>query len=111
MPSATTRKTTNFRPSQMKTDDQFLRSSSPQTVTRMLQSEGGVHNGTLSNPDEVTFLRLAEVRAMTGLSKSCLYLLIREGSFPNSVRIGNRAVGWVRSAVRQWALERINAPR
>jgi prophage regulatory protein len=61
--------------------------------------------------DDTIFLRLSRVKEMTGLSKSCLYLLIREKSFPAPVRIGNRAVAWVRSEVRQWALERIGAPR
>jgi len=61
--------------------------------------------------DGTIFLRLSRVKEITGLSKSCLYLLIREKSFPAPVRIGNRAVAWVRSEVRQWALERIGAPR
>jgi predicted DNA-binding transcriptional regulator AlpA len=111
MPSAPSRNATTPRPSQVKTDDQSLRSSSPQAVMRMLHSEEGGENGISSSPDEVTFLRLPGVKAMTGLSKSCLYLLIREKSFPAPVRIGNRAVAWVRSEVRQWALERIGAPR
>jgi prophage regulatory protein len=111
MPSAPTRNAPIHRPSQVKTDDQFLRSSSPQAVTRMPHAEGGGQNGISSSPDEVVFLRLAGVKAMTGLSKSCLYLLIRENMFPAPVRIGNRAVAWVRSEVRQWALERIGAPR
>jgi prophage regulatory protein len=114
MPSAPARNTTVPNPSQEKNDDQPLRSSSPQVVTRMLYSQkpaGSGQNEISSNLDEVTFLRLAGVKAMTGLSKSCLYLLIREKSFPAPVRIGNRAVAWVRSEVRQWALERIGAPR
>jgi prophage regulatory protein len=61
--------------------------------------------------DDTIFLRLSRVKEITGLSKSCLYLLIREKSFPAPVRIGNRAVAWVRSEIRQWALERIGAPR
>jgi len=74
-------------------------------------SEETGQNGTSSNLEDVAFLRLAGVKEMTGLSKSCLYLLIRENSFPAPVRIGNRAVAWVRSEVRDWALERIAAPR
>jgi prophage regulatory protein len=114
MPSAPTRNTTVPNLSHVKNDDQSLRSSSPQVITRMLYSQkpaGVGQNGISSSPDEVTFLRLPGVKAMTGLSKSCLYLLIREKSFPAPVRIGNRAVAWVRSEVRQWALERIGSPR
>ena len=38
-----------------------------------------------SNPDEVIFLRLPDVKAVTGLSKSSLYELIRASSFPAPV--------------------------
>ena len=60
---------------------------------------------------EVSFLRLPEVKAITGLSKTSIYELIREKSFPAPVRLGPRAVAWVRSEVRQWALERVRASR
>jgi prophage regulatory protein len=61
--------------------------------------------------DDVMFLRLPDVKAVTGLSKSSLYALIRERSFPSPVRLGARSVAWVRSEVRQWAVERVNASR
>ncbi len=64
-----------------------------------------------SRLDDVAFLRLPEVKAMTGLSKSSLYALIKEKSFPAPVRLGARAVAWVRSEVRQWAAERVHASR
>ena len=68
-------------------------------------------HGALSNLDDVAFLRLPEVKAMTGLSKSSLYALIKEKSFPAPVRLGARSVAWVRSEVRQWAAERVHASR
>lgn len=71
----------------------------------------GAHNASSIDLDEVIFLRLPEVKAVTGLSKSSLYALIRERSFPAPVRLGARAVAWVRSEVRQWAAERVNASR
>jgi len=61
--------------------------------------------------DDVTFLRLPEVKAITGLSKTSLYALIREQSFPSPVPIGPRAVAWVRSEVNQWAVARVAAAR
>ena len=61
--------------------------------------------------DDVSFLRLPEVKAVTGLSKTSIYELIRGKSFPAPVRLGPRAVAWVRSEVRQWALERVHASR
>ena len=63
------------------------------------------------SPDEVIFLRLPEVRAVTGLSKSSLYALIRANSFPAPVQIGPRTVAWVRNEVQRWAAERVLASR
>lgn len=73
-------------------------------------------NGTLlKNPQEapveVQFLRLPEVKAVTGLGKTSIYELIRDKSFPAPVRLGPRAVAWVRSEIRQWAEERVHASR
>lgn len=62
-------------------------------------------------PEDVVFLRLPDVKAMTGLSKTSLYGLIRDKSFPAPVRLGPRAVAWVRSEVRQWAADRVHASR
>ena len=41
-----------------------------------------------------TILRLPTVMALTGLSRSTIYLRISEGSFPKPVSLGARAVGW-----------------
>lgn len=60
---------------------------------------------------DVTFMRLPEVKAVTGLGKTSIYDLIRDKSFPAPVRLGPRAVAWVKSEVRQWALERVHASR
>ena len=68
-------------------------------------------DGASSKLDDVAFLRLPEVKAITGLSKSSLYALIKEKSFPAPIRVGARAVAWVRSEVRQWAAERVHASR
>jgi predicted DNA-binding transcriptional regulator AlpA len=68
-------------------------------------------DGMSTNLDDVTFLRLPEVKAITGLSKTSVYALIRGKSFPAPVRLGPRAVAWVRSEVRQWALDRVHASR
>lgn len=59
----------------------------------------------------LSFLRLPEVKAITGLSKTSIYELIRNKDFPAPVRLGPRAVAWVKSEVRQWAVDRVNASR
>ena len=61
--------------------------------------------------DDVSFLRLPEVKAVTGLSKTSLYALIRQKSFPAPIRLGPRAVAWIRSEIKQWAVERVHASR
>ena len=66
---------------------------------------------TLSRVDDVVFLRLPDVKAATGLSRTSLYALIKDKSFPAPVRLGPRAVAWGKSEVRQWAVERVQASR
>jgi len=53
-------------------------------------------------------LRLAQVRSVTGLCRSSIYQLQAQNRFPQSVKIGPRAVGWVESAVQKWVEERVN---
>jgi prophage regulatory protein len=60
---------------------------------------------------EQTLLRLPKVKALTGLSKSTLYELMQQKSFPSSILLGRRTVGWLRSEVDQWISERIQASR
>jgi prophage regulatory protein len=61
--------------------------------------------------DEQTFLRLPKVIALTGLSKSTLYSMIQQKSFPSSILLGRRTVAWLKSEVEQWISERIQASR
>jgi len=56
-------------------------------------------------------LRLAQVRAQTGLCRSSIYQLQAQKHFPLSVKIGPRAVGWVEGDVQQWVAERVARSR
>lgn len=47
-------------------------------------------------------LRLPEVREMTGLSTSRIYALMDEKLFPRPIRIGIRAVAWLKSDLDKW---------
>ena len=58
-----------------------------------------------------TILRLPTVKARTGLSRSTIYLRVAEGTFPDSVSLGGRAVGWVEEEVNDWLAKRIAASR
>ena len=59
----------------------------------------------------VRFLRLPEVLARTGLSRSTIYVRLDQGRFPRPVSLGARAVGWVEAEVDEWMRERIAARR
>lgn len=55
------------------------------------------------------FLRLPDVIRLTGLSKSTIYKMVKEGQFPKSVPIYGQTVAWLSSEVSEWASARINA--
>lgn len=52
-------------------------------------------------------LRRADVEAITGLKKSSIYTLMREGKFPKCVYVTSKSVAWPESKVYAWVDERI----
>ena len=52
-------------------------------------------------------IRLKDVMNSTGLARSTIYKYIDEGTFPKSVSLGDRCVGWVEGEVQEWILARI----
>lgn len=56
-------------------------------------------------------IRLPEVIQETGLSRSIIYLRMSKGDFPQSISLGDRAVGWLQKEVNQWLEQRIVASR
>jgi len=54
-------------------------------------------------------LRLKAVIEATGLSRSLIYKLIALGTFPRSIALTGRAVGWPAHEVEAWILARIEA--
>ena len=54
-------------------------------------------------------LRLGEVRTCTALSRSTIYRKIRDGSFPEPLKIGDRAVRWRESEIEAWLAARPRA--
>jgi prophage regulatory protein len=57
------------------------------------------------------FLRLPQVKATTGLSKSSIYARISEGTFPKQIPLGPRLVVWVESDIQKWIAEQVSAAR
>lgn len=52
-------------------------------------------------------IRLKEVMRVTGLARSTIYKYIAEESFPKSVSLGARCVGWVDDEVQDWIMARV----
>ena len=57
------------------------------------------------------FLRLPQVKAITGLSKSTIYARISEGTFPKQIPLGPRLVVWVKADIQKWISEQVLAAR
>jgi prophage regulatory protein len=53
-------------------------------------------------------LRLPEVKETSGLSRSSIYLGMKNGTFPKSIQLGTRMVGWSSEAIENWIEEKLN---
>lgn len=58
-----------------------------------------------TNPKE-KILRLPDVKARTGLSRSTIYALIGQNKFPHHIPLGMRCVGWLESEIDEWIVAR-----
>ncbi|EKK7729367.1 AlpA family transcriptional regulator [Klebsiella pneumoniae] len=47
-------------------------------------------------------LRLKQVEQKTGLKRSQIYLYMKNGSFPHSIKIGPASVAWLESEIDDW---------
>lgn len=56
-------------------------------------------------------LRLPEVKARVGLSRSEIYRREGLGEFPKHVSLGARSVGWLSDEVQSWIETRIRKSR
>jgi prophage regulatory protein len=59
----------------------------------------------------IYFLRLPQVKQLTGLSRSSIYAKIQNGDFPSPINLGGRAVAWIDHEVEDWIRERVAATR
>ena len=69
-----------------------------------VQEEGNRRGCDVSTIDRM--LRREEVQERTGLSRSAIYRLMREGDFPLPHRVGQRAVRWRESDLEAWLASR-----
>lgn len=55
-----------------------------------------------------SFLRIKQVIATTGMSRSWLYEAVKRGDFPAPIALGARAVAWDAADIAAWQQERIS---
>jgi prophage regulatory protein len=65
---------------------------------------------TASSP-EIRFIRLPEVLALSGKSRSSIYAAIKKGEFPAPIKLSTRSSAWIRSEIAAWAESRVKASR
>lgn len=53
-----------------------------------------------------TLMRLPDVMAACGISRSLIYRLAKEGSFPRPVRVSARLSAWNSTDIQAWIDER-----
>lgn len=52
--------------------------------------------------NETKILRQKQVQSQTALSRSTIYARMKEGTFPQSIKIGTRSVRWLKSDIDQF---------
>jgi len=74
-----------------------------------------MNHHTLARPTQVAdrvsapmFLRIRVVMRLTGLSRSTIYRMLAQHSFPQPVRLSRRLIAWRRSDLDQWSEGRPN---
>lgn len=56
--------------------------------------------------DNSTILRLPEVISLSGLSRSSIYILLKDGEFPAPMKLSKRLRGWLQSDIDRWIASR-----
>ena len=56
-------------------------------------------------------IRLPELCRITGLSRSSVYSLIQDGTFPKQIKLTLRCSAWVMSEVENWIEQKITSAR
>jgi prophage regulatory protein len=59
----------------------------------------------------IKVLRLPQVCDLTGLCRSMIYQMEADERFPQRVKIGIRAVGWLEGEIQAWLIVRVQRSR
>ena len=57
--------------------------------------------------DKAELIRLPQVEAMTGRKRSSIYEDMAAGRMPKPIKVGPRAVAWLRADIEAWLAERV----
>ena len=68
-------------------------------MPKALQSGAAHHNSTTS-PSRM--LRMPEVMARAGLSRTTIWRRVRAGTFPAPISLGENSVGWPEHLITEW---------
>lgn len=52
-------------------------------------------------------LRISDVEEMVSFKRAIIYRWIKDGTFPEPIKIGNKAVRWRREVIDQWIKEQL----
>lgn len=61
--------------------------------------------------DDIEFIRLREVKRITGMGTTYIYEKVKAGDFPGQIKLGPRAVAWIKAEVLAWAREQVARTR
>ncbi len=66
---------------------------------------------TILPTEPLSILRRPQVEARTGLPRSTIYDLVKNGSFPKPINLGPRSVGWIQAEIDSWIAGRMQQSR
>ncbi len=56
--------------------------------------------------EDKTIIRFPTVQRKTGLSRTTLWRRVKDGSFPEPVKISARTIGWFSDEIQDWCTSR-----
>ena len=78
-------------------------------ICLVVLKQGGRHGSSSHHTPPRRLIRLPNVMARTGLSKTTIWRHSRSGEFPKSVNLTSGTVGWVEEEINDWIDARIEA--
>ena len=57
--------------------------------------------------EDIEFIRLREVKRITGMGTSYIYEKMKTGDFPGQIKLGPKAVAWIKAEVLAWAMGQV----